>query len=269
MPGPEDIQRARRNRALFHWWIALTLALGLRIAAADTRCPADHVDERVQVEYVHDGDTVKLSDGRRLRLIGIDTPELGRDGEPDQPYAVPARDALRHLLGRHATVSLRFDVSRHDVHGRLLAHVFLDDGTSVSAWLLQRGYATLLVVPPDIWNVECYEEAERQARAAHIGIWSLSHYQAVAADALAADARGYHLIRGRVAHVGRSAHSLWIDLAGNVAARIAKEDLPYFAAVPLTSLEHRTVTVRGWVYPYKDQLQLRLRYPTDLELTEP
>jgi hypothetical protein len=182
---------------------------------------------------------------------------------------VAARDALRQLLGRHAGLSLRFDGERHDVHGRFPAHVFLADGTSASAWLLQRGYATLLVVPPDTWNVDCYQKAEGAARAAHLGIWSLPRYQAVPAAALPDDARGYHLIEGRVVHVGRSAHSLWIDLEGGVAARIAKDDLPYFAAVPLSSLPHRTVTVRGWVYPYKDELQLRLRYPTDLEIMEP
>lgn len=269
MSCPQATQRARRNRALFCCWTLLAAALALRGAAAAPACAADHVDERVQVEYTYDGDTVTLRDGQRLRLIGIDTPELGRDGAPDQGYAVAARDALRGLLGRHATVSLRFDATRHDVHGRLLAHVFLADGTSVSAWLLRHGYATLLVVPPDTWNVECYEEAERQARAAHIGIWALARYQAIPAAALSDDTRGYSVIAGRVVRIGRSAHSLWIDLEGKVSARIAADDLHYFAAVPLTELEHRTVTVRGWVYSYHDELQLRLRYPTDLEITEP
>lgn len=269
MRGRDDERRARGNRALFYLW---TLIVGLgwcQVAAAEPACAADHVDQQAQVAYAHDGDTVRLEDGRPLRLIGIDTPELGRDGAADQPYAVAARDALRRLLVDDPTMKLRFDATRHDVHGRLLAHAFLADGTSISAWLLRHGYATLLVVPPDTWNVDCYAAAERQARAAHTGIWSLAAYQPVPATELPATARGYHLIEGRVMHVGRSARSVWIDLAGGVAARIAKADWGYFASVPLTSLIHRTVTVRGWVYSYRDQLQLRLRYPTDLEITEP
>lgn len=268
MRGNHDEQRARRNRALFCFWALLAGACPMA-ALAETPCAADHIDEQVRVAYAYDGDTVRLEDGRRLRLIGIDTPELGRDGAPDQPYAVAARDALRDLLDGRATLKLRFDATRHDVHGRLLAHAFLTDGTSVSAWLLQHGYATLLIIPPDTWNVACYQEAETAARAAHSGIWSLAAYRPVPAADLPATASGYHLIGGRVTHIGRSAHSLWIDLEGNVAARIASDDLDYFAAVPLTQLEHRTVTVRGWVYPYKGQLQLRLRYPTDLEIMEP
>jgi endonuclease YncB( thermonuclease family) len=231
-------------------------------------CAADHVDERAQVAYVHDGDTVRLQDGRSLRLIGIDTPELGRDGEPDQPYAVAARDALRALLAKSAELDLRFDETRQDIHGRLLAHAFLRDGTSVSAWLLRGGYATLLIVPPDDWNILCYQNAERRARGERLGIWGLSNYQPIPSAHLDQTAHGYHLIRGRVVHVGESAHSLWLDLEGNVAARIDRNDLRYFDAIPLRDLNHKEVIVRGWTRPYKDEMRLRLRYPTDLEVVE-
>lgn len=256
--------RARRNRALSRFGLLFFLYGYACLAAA--ACPADHIDERARVAYVHDGDTLRLTDGRRLRLIGVDTPELGRDGKPAQPYAVAARDALRSLLAKGDPVDLRFDKDRHDVHGRLLAHAYLADGRSLSAWLLERGYATLLTVPPDDWNVACYQAAERRARAQRRGIWGLSRYQVVAATRLPRSARGYHLIRGRVVHVGRSAHSLWLDLNGGVAARIDEEDLPYFAALPLRRLEQSVVVVRGWVYPHNHELQLRLRYPTDLEI---
>jgi len=266
-------ERARRRRALscfrsvvFCYWLTICLAAPAVMAA--TACPADHIDERARVAYVHDGDTVRLQDGRRLRLIGVDTPELSRDGKPDQPYAVAARDALRGVLAKGAALDLRFDKNRQDVHGRLLAHAFFADGRSVSAWLLERGYATLLTVPPDDWNVSCYQAAERRARAQRLGIWGLPRYQPVAANRLQETARGYHLIKGRVVHVGDSARSLWLDLEGNVAARIDRQDLGYFASLALHELKNKTVIVRGWVYPYHHELQLRLRYPTDLEIVE-
>lgn len=235
---------------------------------AATPCAADHIDERTQVASVHDGDTVRLRDGRKLRLIGIDTPELARDGEPDQPYAIEARDALRAVLAKHPELALRLDETRRDVHGRLLAHAFLSDGTSVSAWLLERGYATALIVPPNQWNAECYQAAERRARAGNAGIWALPGYQPVPAVHLARTARGYHLIKGRVVHVGETAHSLWLDMEGNVAARIDRKDLGYFTGIPLHSLINKEVIVRGWVYPYKNELEVRLQHPSALEIVK-
>jgi micrococcal nuclease len=267
-------ERARRKRALSCFQLAILLGVCFCLfpplsPAANSRCGADHIDQHVKVDHVYDGDTVTLQDGRRLRLIGIDTPELGREGKPDQPYAVAARDALRALLRDRPELDLRLDQTRRDVHGRLLAHAFLIDGTSLAAWLLEKGYATLLIIPPNDWNAACYQAAERHARADAAGIWALPEYRAIASTRLPTTARGYHVITGRITHIGRSRHSLWLDLEGKVAARIARQDLRYFSARSWDELIHRQVMVRGWVYPYHDELQLRLRYPTDLELVNP
>jgi len=270
----EAKERARRKRALSCFQLAILLGACFSVfsplsPAADRQCGADHIDLHVRVDHVYDGDTVTLGDGRRLRLIGIDTPELGRGGKSDQPFAVAARDALRALLRDRPELDLRLDQTRRDVHGRLLAHAFLADGTSLSAWLLEKGYATLLIIPPNDWNAACYQAAERRARAGAAGIWALPEYHAIASTRLPNTARGYHLITGRITHIGRSVHSLWLDLEGKVGVRIARQDLHYFSAWSWDQLVHRQVMVQGWVYPYHDELQLRLRYPTDLELVNP
>jgi len=270
---------ARRKRALFR--LRRRLALGIWLspilwvlaalypAQAAPQCGADHVDRHVRVRYVYDGDTVTLQDGQRLRLIGLDAPERGRDGKPDQPFALAARDAVRALLKGQPQLELRLDRTHHDHYGRLLAHVFLADGTSLSAWLLEHGYATLLIMPPDVWNAGCYAAAERRARTANRGIWALPQYRPIASTALQRTAHGYHLIKGRVIHVGNSRHSLWLDLEGKVAARIDRKDLGYFRGMDLSGLLHKQVIVRGWVHPHRDELQLRLRYAADLEPVAP
>ena len=270
--GNEGARRIRapsrlRQGLLFGGWLCAVASL--YPAEAGNNCGADHIDRHVVVRYAYDGDTVTLESGRRLRLIGIDTPELGRDGKPDQPFAVAARDALRSLLEKRPELGLRLDRTRRDVHGRLLAHAFLADGTSLSAWLLERGYATLLIIPPNDWNAACYQAAERRARTEDRGIWALPRYRAIASTRLRKTARGYHVIEGRITHIGKSAHSLWLDLEGKVAARIDRQDLDYFSAVSWPDLLHRKVLVRGWVHPYRDQMQMRLRYPTDLEVLDP
>jgi endonuclease YncB( thermonuclease family) len=269
-----NIERARRKRALSFLRHGLVLgwlvcaALSPIPAAADIRCSADHIDQHVHVRYAYDGDTVTLEDGRRLRLIGIDTPELGRNGKPDQAFAVVARDAVRGLLEESPELGLRFDRTHRDVHDRLLAHAFLPDGTSLSAWLLERGYATLLIIPPNDWNAVCYEAAERRARNDGAGIWALPAYRPIISTHLQKTARGYRMIKGRITHIGESAHSIWLDMEGKVAARIDRKDLDYFSAIPLRRLLNKNVIVRGWVYPYHDEMQLRLRYSADLEVLD-
>jgi endonuclease YncB( thermonuclease family) len=69
-------------------------------ALARADCAADRIDELARVARVHDGDTVVLHDGRKLRLIGINTPELPREDSPGQPFAQEARAALATLLAR-------------------------------------------------------------------------------------------------------------------------------------------------------------------------
>lgn len=232
--------------------------------AAD--CPADRTDERSRVAFVHDGDTLRLDDGRSVRLIGLDTPEVGHDGTPAQPFAEQARTALEKLLAADPYIRLRYDAERQDRYQRTLAHVYLDDGRSVAALLIEQGLAAALVVPPDLWNIECYRAAERRARTGRRGIWALPAYQPVASTALASDAQGFHLIHGRVTRVGGSRKSVWLTLEGGLSLRIERDDLHYFSTPP-EQLRGRTVIVRGWPHPGRDGGPvIRLRHPAALEV---
>jgi len=231
-------------------------------------CAPDRIDRRERVDRVFDGDTLRLADGSRLRLIGIDTPELGRDGRPPQPLAMEARIALEELLGRQPEVQLRFDAESHDRYGRLLAHVFLPDGSNVQAWLLARGFASALVVPPNLWGVDCYGAVEQRARSRGRGVWALPTYRTIAATALPRDTRGFRIIQGQVLRTGESKKSIWLNLAGGVALRIARSDLVYFPPDMLADLQGREIRVRGRVYynERRRELRLRVRHPAALKL---
>jgi len=67
--------KGRPPGALF---VCLLLISSSVLAAVE--CPVDRIDLRAEVEYVHDGDTVRLADGRSVRLIGLNTPEMARAG---------------------------------------------------------------------------------------------------------------------------------------------------------------------------------------------
>lgn len=243
----------------------LTCILGIQAAWAG--CPPDRIEERVRVSTVIDGDTLILDDRRRIRLIGIDTPELGTDGGAHEPGALEARNRLRQLMfTNHWQIGLRFDREREDRYGRLLAHAFLADGRNLTERLLETGSGSHLVVPPNTWQADCYAAASAHARIARNGIWALPEYAPVLVQDLGLREQGFRLVRGRVSHISRSASAVWINLAGNFAARIEHQDVRDFAGVDLAGLAGADVELQGWVYVRKGQPRMRLRHPTALTI---
>jgi micrococcal nuclease len=117
------------------------------------------------VAAVIDGDTIELADGRRVRLIGIDTPEIG------DCYASEATARIRELLlGR--TVRLVRDVSAVDPYGRALRYVYIED-TFVNHVLVAEGYARSIFIRPDTAQYSELRIAQEEARDAGRGLWSV------------------------------------------------------------------------------------------------
>ena len=256
-------------------WGALFVCAGLFLAlpAAARECPADRIDERAAVASVTDGDTLRLRDGRAVRFIGINAPEIGRKGRPSEPFAQKAREALGRMLGPEAVVGLRFGPERHDRYGRLLAHVYSADGRSMEAGLLTQGLAAQIVVPPNLFGLDCYREAEKEARAVGRGVWS-SIYRPLAVETLPRDTRGFRLIRGRIVNIADSKYSVWLNFPRRpgegryegVALRIPRKDLGNFPRDYLRKLKGREVVARGWLFRHKQQLVMVLRHPAALEI---
>lgn len=230
-------------------------------------CDADRIDTRATVEWVADGDTVKLQDGKNVRLIGINTPELNHEGKPSQPYARMARSELQRILATSDnSVSLRYGEEKKDRYNRLLAHLYLPDGRNVNALMLRRGLAVAIVVPPNDWNLDCYRQAEAQAHAQGSGIWSLPAYRKKDSRRLRGSERGYRFVEGLIERVGKSRHSIWLNLRGRLAIRIDRKELHRFPHGDFSNLEGRKLIARGWVYQRKDELRMRIRHPSNLEL---
>ena len=136
------------------------------------KVPAGAVSARV--ERVVDGDTfIAELAGRseRIRIIGVDTPETVDPNRPVQPYGKEASSfAKRMLSGR--TVRLVGDVEPRDRYGRLLAYVWLPDGTFWNALLAAEGYAQLITIPPDVTYASLFRRLVDEARSAHRGLWA-------------------------------------------------------------------------------------------------
>jgi len=211
---------------------------------------------------VLDGDTLRLENGTDVRLIGLDTPELGRDGKPDMPGAREAKRVLQQLVRQAGDqIYLQRGSQQRDRYRRLLAHLFTPGGESLTRRLLRRGLAYQIAVPPNLGHLGCYVEAESRARLEGLGLWRGSVRDA---STLRGDESGFHLLRGEVQRVGRSPGALWLNLRGGLALRIEQEDLSIFQLPRSESQVGRRVEVRGWLYRRNGEQRLRVRHPSAL-----
>lgn len=254
---------AHRKGAPFALWRALLLGLALLWLLPLAACPLDRADERARVDYVYDGDTLRLSDGRKIRFIGINTPEINHDGGPSEPFARAARKRLQAMLADEV-VLLRYGKERKDRYGRLLAHPYLPDGRSLSSLMLQEGLAAAVVVPPNLWHSDCYLGHERKAREAAVGIWSAGGEVIRQSTELRRDDTGFALLHGRVEALLPSRDSLWLELEGKAALRIPRADLHYFADGQLAGLVGQRVEARGWITYRKGKWRMTVRHPNAL-----
>ena len=116
---------------------------------------ADYPDGYYDVKRIIDGDTFELTDGKSVRLIGIDTPEVG------ETCSTQATNQLSSLIGGE-TVYLEKDVSETDIDGRLLRYVYVN-GVFVNLELVYYGYAYAVSYPPDIAYASQLADAEEDA----------------------------------------------------------------------------------------------------------
>ena len=139
---------------------------GCAAPAADPQEPGQRTTERVTKHT--DGDTLWLSGIGKVRLIGMDTPEVyggvecfGREASAFVERTVPLGTEVRYRLG----------VEERDRYGRALAYVWLRDGRFLNRLLVARGYATPLTVPPNVEYEDLFVRVARRAREAGRGLW--------------------------------------------------------------------------------------------------
>jgi micrococcal nuclease len=136
--------------------------------------PLAQLGEPVNVSRIVDGDTIEVSpaiDGiEDVRFIGVDTPETYGGEQPFGPEASAFTEEV--LSGQQ--VALEFDTERVDQYGRLLAYVYLSDGTMFNKVLVREGYAQVATFPPNVRYTDRFLAAQEQARAEGAGLWGLS-----------------------------------------------------------------------------------------------
>src|SRR5690606_28208132 len=245
-------KKALRWGAFFVAWLLVAPAL------ADTCGRVPGTGEPVVSRYVIDGDTLGLSDGRRVRLIGINTPEIGRKGRPSEPYAQQARAALEQRVARPGLRLLVGEQAR-DHYGRTLGHLFDAQGVNVEAQLLREGMGFAIGVPPNLSLLDCHLRQEAAARGAGAGLW---RQDPVIAAGKVRDG-GFHLVRGQVRSIERTRDHLWVELEGALVLRVLADDRPRFKR--LDDWVGKELEVRGWVVDRKTRRAGRQRFMLPLQ----
>ena len=250
--------------------VLLAILLSSSAMAGDTCLSAKQqlakVDDWGKVSKIIDGDTIHLRDGRKIRLTGINTPEIGRRGEASQPFAHQAHRALKKLLAGNKKIGLSYDQEKKDRYKRVLAYVILVNGKSVQQALLAQGLAQSIVIPPNDKHINCYREIEKNARRSQLGLWQLAENQLIDASDLSPETRGYRFISGTVSDYSESKKNIYLKLTPELSIRIAKKDRQYFSGVKLKSLTGKKLQIRGWVNRYKGRQSISVRTAYDLQL---
>jgi endonuclease YncB( thermonuclease family) len=236
------------------------------------------------VAHVLDGDSFVLADGRQVRVIGINAPELGRrcpgrdaaaeNGSdcqpvPEQALARAARERLAALIeGRR--VRLVPEGETHDRHRRLLAHVEVA-GTDAGETLVREGLAWMVAIPPNVGRLKALQAAEGEARAAARGVWREPRLAAVDAGRLAAAPTGFHLVKGEIRAVRRGRRNHYFELAPQVVLVVSHRDWEENFAAALDApdaLAHRRIVVRGWVSERRGERRLQIAHPAMLTFAD-
>jgi endonuclease YncB( thermonuclease family) len=246
---------------------ALIVPLATNAAEQPSATPACRTETigSASVAGVVDGRTLRLADGREVRLAGIEVPAAGSG-----PPAETAKTALAGLVeGQEILLRrpLRATDRATDRHGRLVAHVFVgrdEAERSVQEALLAAGAARIAArtgpafcptEPPGKW-AEKFLAAERSARSAKLGLWRISGYEVMRAEdpaGVLGELGRFTLVEGKVVSVRESGGTIYVNFgrrwSEDFTVTIAKRNERIFAAAGIEpgKLTGRRITVRGYV----------------------
>lgn len=218
------------------------------------------------VKTVYDGDTIVLEDGRKIRLLGINTPEVQHHDKVADAGGDDAKRWLQNKL-QNSRVRLELSTEKNDKYGRILAHLFTDKKDHINLQLVAAGLAAVSIYPQNLLYVPELVQAEDQAEKAGLGIWGQSQYQPIAvADLTEAGHPGWTRIVGKVTNVQTSRKSVYMEFSGtsHFQARIEKQWLPLYPDV--NGYKGKTVEVRGWLNKNQGKLSMLIRHPSAIKI---
>ena len=128
---------------------------------------------KYKVERVIDGDTFTISNGKRIRMLEVDTPEsVNPDKSKNTPFGKEASKYTKKRLKKGTLVKLTHAVEKQDKYGRELCYVYLPDGTFYNRELIKKGYAKVLTIGENNLHEKEFRKLENKAKKERLGMWN-------------------------------------------------------------------------------------------------
>jgi micrococcal nuclease len=230
------------------------------------------------IRGIVDGDTVTMeeaiSGAIEIRLVGIQAPKLplGRRGFRKWPLADAAKAFLARLTG-DKQVRLSHGGRRMDRHGRLLAHLYLEDGAWVQGKLLTAGLARVYSFGDNRARVNEMLALEHEARTARRGIWALDYYRILTPENSARHINTFQIVEGTVLDAADVRGRVYLNFGPNwrtdftlsLAPRVAR--LFRREGIDPTAIEGKRIRVRGWLKSYNGPM-ITVTHPEQIEVLE-
>lgn len=237
-----------------------------RVVKIDTRPNGSTSFFHPRVKRVFDGDTVMLENGERVRLLGINTPEVAGRNKSAEAGGEAAKVWLTERL-RDQRIRLEGDVEAQDRYQRKLAHVFTEDGTHINLELVRRGLAAVAIHPPNYRYADALLAAQREAEQKRLGIWQSPDYAPILADTINLDNyKGWKRVRGRIRAIKHSRKYSYLQINERFSLRVAKEAGVRFP--DLQNWQGRSVEARGWINKSGERLTLDIPHPAALQFLD-
>lgn len=235
-----------------------TVSIGSREVKIDNRSYR-HLHH---VTKVYDGDTVELENGERVRLLGVNTPEVESRLRDNEPGGTAAKEWLTAQV-QDKKIYLEFDQEKRDKYKRLLAHLFLPDGSHINRALLENGLAIVNIMPPNLRYTDALVAAQQSAEEQKSGIWSRSEYQPhTLAQITKKHAAGWQRYMGTPESIRPGKKYTRLVFSDRVDVRIANQHLNLFPA--LKTYVGKPLEIRGWVSRSKGQYSIQIQHPSAL-----
>jgi micrococcal nuclease len=215
------------------------------------------------VKTVYDGDTIMLEDGRKIRLLGINTPEVQHLDKLADAGGDEAKGWLADKL-KNTRVRLEVGVEKTDKYGRTLAHLFTEKKEHINLQLIAAGLAVVSIYPPNLHYVDELVKAQNQAEQAKLGIWHRPEYAAMPVASLTeAGHSGWTRLVGKVAGVRKTRKSTFLEFTDRFEARIENKWLDLFPDID--NYVGKTIEVRGWLSKSRGHFFMLIRHPSAIK----
>ncbi|MDD5578419.1 MAG: thermonuclease family protein [Methylobacter sp.] len=216
-----------------------------------------------RVKTVYDGDTVVLEDGRKIRLLGINTPEVQHRDKMADAGGEEAKHWLINKL-QNSKVRLVTDAEKTDKYGRTLAHVFTEKKEHINVSLVAAGLAEISIYPPNLFYVDELVKAQNVAEKARLGIWQRPEYAILPVSHLNGEGHtGWTRMAGKVVGIRNTRKFIYLEFSPQFDARIERKWLSLFPDI--NGYLGKNIEVRGWLNKSRGSFSMLIRHPSAIK----